>query len=303
MNTQKISSAEKILHEKFVQYGQNAKEWTRKCVLLLPEIEKHRIWEKKGFLSVYEYAAKLAGMSHDKVNEALRILRKIEDKPELKKIVAEKGILAVRPVAAIVTKETDGFWAEKAKEMSMHTLETYIQEYKKEQKSRLRAKEVRITTEESETITISMDLDPETAQRLQKLKGQEDWNKLMKEFLKLREEKIESSRPEAVKATSRTIPSKIKKHVLQKTNNTCAFPGCTKPCQILHHTQRFALKPVHDPDKIVPLCKNHERLAHLSLIENEELPPKYWKIRKEPDTIHPKYKIDQRVAAYRKGGS
>ena len=35
--------ADKILHQKFVRYGANAKEWTRKCALLLPEIERHRI--------------------------------------------------------------------------------------------------------------------------------------------------------------------------------------------------------------------------------------------------------------------
>ncbi|KKQ70295.1 MAG: hypothetical protein US92_C0010G0027, partial [Candidatus Peregrinibacteria bacterium GW2011_GWA2_38_36] len=37
---------EKSLHEKFVFYGKNAREWMRKCTLLLPEIEKHEIWKK-----------------------------------------------------------------------------------------------------------------------------------------------------------------------------------------------------------------------------------------------------------------
>ena len=40
---------EKNLHERFSFYGKNAKEWTRKCALLLPEINRLRIWEKKGF--------------------------------------------------------------------------------------------------------------------------------------------------------------------------------------------------------------------------------------------------------------
>lgn len=68
-----------LLHQKFQKYGANAREWMRKCVVLLPEIEKYRIWEQKGFCSIYEYAAKLAGMSRDQVNEALRILWKVED--------------------------------------------------------------------------------------------------------------------------------------------------------------------------------------------------------------------------------
>ena len=66
------------LHKQFVEYGKNAREWMRKCELLLPEIERKKIWKRKNFLSIYEYAAKLAGMSKHKVDDSLRILRKIE---------------------------------------------------------------------------------------------------------------------------------------------------------------------------------------------------------------------------------
>jgi hypothetical protein len=56
---------------------------------------------------------------------------------------------------------------------------------------------------------------------------------------------------------------------------------------------------VHDPDHIVPLCKAHERLAHLGLIENEQQAPQFWKIRLNPDCDDPKYEIDQIVEKYR----
>src|SRR3989338_3776047 len=95
----RLDDEENVLHEQFVGYGQNAKLWMRKCELLLPEIEKMQIWRKKGFASIYEYAAKLAGMNRSKVDDALWILRKIEDKPALIKVASEKGINAVRPVA------------------------------------------------------------------------------------------------------------------------------------------------------------------------------------------------------------
>jgi hypothetical protein len=61
------------LHRDFVKFGSNAREWTRRCVLLLPEIERHRIWERKKFGSIYEYAAKLSGMSRNTVDDALRL--------------------------------------------------------------------------------------------------------------------------------------------------------------------------------------------------------------------------------------
>ncbi len=106
---QKISIQEKFLHEKFVTFGRNAKQWTRKCILLLLEIEKHEIWRKKGFSCLNEYCAKLAGMNRDLVNDSLRILHCIEDKPALMKVVEMKGINAVRAVITIATKETAEF--------------------------------------------------------------------------------------------------------------------------------------------------------------------------------------------------
>lgn len=295
------------LHRKFVEYGQNAKEWMRKCVLLLPEIEKYKIWKRKGFESIYEYARQIAGMSRNQVNEALRILNKTETLPALKSIIETKGINAIKPVITIATPETDNFWAEKANQMSQHTLETYVQDFKNIRSSGLRAEEspsVNIINSEQSTpqntkISITMDLDPEIADQLNKLKGPGDWNTLMKELLKLRKEKLEAEKPKAVESHTRPIPVEIENYVLKKTNSTCAFPCCYKPYEILHHIDRFAMYGIHDPDRIVPLCKAHERLAHLGLIENENLEPQFWKIREHVDPDNPKYEIDIVVEKYR----
>ena len=46
----------------------------------------------------------------------------------------------------------------------------------------------------------------------------------------------------------------------------------------MHHTERFALKPEHRFETIVPLCKAHEQIAHQGLILNEEKLPKKWEI-------------------------
>ncbi|MBI5152397.1 hypothetical protein HZA39_02590, partial [Candidatus Peregrinibacteria bacterium] len=73
----------------------------------------------------------------------------------------------------------------------------------------------------------------------------------------------------------------------------------TKPYEILHHTKRYALTRAHNPDTLVPLCKAHEQLAHLGLIENEGSAPERWRVRKEPNETNGKYKIDKLVAQYR----
>jgi hypothetical protein len=301
-NTQKI--LEKDLHARFTFYGKNTLKWKRKCTILLPEIAKYRIWEKHGFESIYEYAAKIAGMSHNNVNAALWVGKKVEDKPELKKLVEEKGIEIIRPIANIATKETAAFWAEKAKEMSKNTLTAYAKEYKKSELNSPCAgaknyyKNQNLFSE-IKTQNISMELEPEIANQLQKLKGQGNWNELMQKLLKAYQAQLEAKKPVPQESAKRYVPAKIEKYVLAKTNNTCAFPGCTKEYNYLHHTWRFALTKTHDPDTLIPLCKEHERMAHAGLIENENLSPKFWKIKLEADKASEKWqKVDKWVTQH-----
>lgn len=357
------------IHLRFKLYGANAREWMRKCVLLLPEIERHRIWEQKGLGSIYEYAAKLAGMGHDTVNDGLRILKKTENMPEIRRVIELKGIGAVKPIENLLTKENAAFWAEKALAMSKHTLEIYVRELRKRElmgrvggashgemsgggvmenggastggfqrdelcnvdlfgrpgtlengdkchqqavlnfdfNGRGRA-DIGQTSSvgggvECETFTnkkiVGMELEPEVIEQLEKLKGQGDWNALMKQFLEMRAEQLEQRKPEAVETESRHIPAKIQRYVFARTNGTCSYPGCVKPMKIKHHTQRFALEKVHDSERLHCLCKEHERIAHFGLIENEEKLPRDWKIKTAPDCNAPKYKIDELVAKYR----
>ncbi|MBU1018920.1 hypothetical protein KJ764_03055 [Patescibacteria group bacterium] len=266
------------VHEKFVKYGSNAKAWMRKCELLLPEIARREIWRKKRFGSIYEYAAKLAGMNREKVNECLRIYGHIEDKPELLEVAEKKGLGAVRPVVTVATQEDAGFWAEKVEDMSKHALEVYVKDRRPG------------TASQPEKITISMGLDPEIARKLQKIKGDKDWNELMEQFLNPQE------KPEPIETESRHIPEKIKKYIRQRSGDYCEYDGCGRKAEIFHHTERFALNKCHDPDKIYHLCKGHEQLAHLGLLDE---PPNTWKTRSEPDKSDSKYEIDQLVAKYR----
>lgn len=334
MKTKIISKNEKVLHQQFVQYGQNAKQWMRKCILLLPEIDKQRIWENKGFSSIYEYAAKLAGMSRETVNDALRIIKKLEDKPDLLRVIEQKGINAVRPIVTIATSETACFWAEKAREMSNHTLRTYVKEYKKvwdvpdtensrsDRQNMEESGEIELElfknndqisdpnlfgvsvaileeSKEEEMTAIWMELNKETAEELKRLKGDGEWEDLMREFIKLKKEKLEAEKPQSKETDSRHIPGKIKKFIFARCNGKCEFPCCNKTPKILHHTLRFAITKNHDPDQIRALCEEHERLAHLGLIKNEHKEPREWKVLKQADFDHPKHEIDKKVNLYR----
>ncbi len=274
------------LHSKFVKYGKNAKYWLRRCEMLLPEIAKQEIWRKKGFGSIYEYAAKLAGMNHEKVNDCLRIMKHIEDKPELLEVAQKRGLGAVRPVAVIATKKDAKFWARKIEVMSKHVLATYVRDYKKT--------EVCPGTD-YRLEKVEMELDPKVAELLKKMKGDHDWNTFMKELMDGQQ------KPEPVKTDSPYIPTAIKKHVATKTNGLCAHPDCNKPAEVFHHTKRFSLINEHNPDQITPLCKSHHDLCHLGLIANEEKQPYEWSLLTFPDQTNPKYEVDKLVQGYKTG--
>lgn len=237
-------------HEKFVWHGKHSRKHINECKMLLPEIQRDRIWEEEGFGSIYEYAAKLAGLSRGQVDDALRIMRRIEDKPELIEVARKKSLNAVRPVAAISTKEDAGEWAEKAAKMSKNTLELHVRETR--------------TSTEKQVNTIEMKLSQEIEDELRTLKGSGEWNVLMKELLEARKRLHEQSKPKKVQSAKRYIPKAIEKWVIKTTNGQCSKPGCYKPYELLHHEDNFATSHEHDPDKIKPVCKQHHELEHQS---------------------------------------
>jgi len=286
-----LNDLERKIHQQFSEYGRNAREWTRKCVLLLPEIERRQIWRKKGCGSIFEYAAKIAGMSRSTVEEALRVLKRIEDKPLLMQLLEEKGLQRVRPIAAIASVENQEFWAQKAKSMGKTALETYVKDFRLEFLPR----------EETQSVKVTMELEPKLAAQLEKLRGEGTWNELMEKLLAVEVKEKQRERPEPVQTKSRHIPMSIQNYLEERTGGLCAHPTCTRSATSLHHTQRWALEKVHDPARLQPLCTGHERIAHLGLIENEEADPRTWKFRAEPNKTHPKFFIDSMVALYRPG--
>ena len=191
-------------------------------------------------------------------------------------------------------------------EMSKNTLEAYVKEYKKEYtEAKIIEQKFRTSTEngqfqnlfsEIKMQNISMELDSKTADQLSKLKGQGNWNELMRKLMEVYQAQVEAKKPIPQENAKKYVPVKIEKYVLEKTNGTCSFPGCIKKYKYLHHTERFKLTQAHNPDTLIPLCKAHERLAHAGLIENENLAPEFWKIKKETDKTSEKWlKVDKLV--------
>lgn len=283
----KLNSADQILHRQFSEYGLNAREWLRKCALLLPEIDRRQIWKKKGCSSIYEYAAKLAGMSRGMVDEALWVLRKAENHPELMKVIEEKGVHRVRPIISLTTPETASFWAEKARSMSKNTLETYAKNYRLEL--------IPGNKMQAQKSTVLFDVSPALAKKLEVFKKRANFEELLNQFM----DDLDAKTAELTAAKSRHIPVEVKREVSTRSSGLCAYPSCKKPATSFHHTQRFALEKVHDPQRLQALCTAHERLAHLGLIENEENSPSAWRLKERADPLDFKAYVDGFVRLYR----
>lgn len=260
----KINGEDLEIYRNFECFGRESKKWMQKCILLLPQIEERSIWEKKGFSSIYEFAAKLAGMSRNKVNEGLRILRKIEELPEVKKVMENKGIWAVKPILRVVTHENESFWAEKAMTMSRITLETYVREIEKVDSAFGRPgagnpvdlgldkphvfpeqeiAEKNLSTTKTCKVAVTMKLTEEVVAELEKLKGTQEWNALMLELLESHGKlaahelaELEGNKPEKVRTSSRHIPIAIQRYVRARARRKCESPGCTRAGKHFHHT-------------------------------------------------------------------
>jgi hypothetical protein len=297
---------DKELFELCKEYGKNAQIWQRKFVALLPEVFKRRLYKKRGFYSIHEFAAKLGGVSHKTVDEVLRLHERTKNVPQLQNQIEKHGWAKVRVVTSLIGTVKEKDLVEMVENLPKKSLEKGVQELKIEKGLAVASENIALPGEKLDTWTkMSFNLDPETEFRLRKLqqklekekKETVSFNEVLKTMLDAVEEKMPE--PKKNKIKTKTISAAQKYELEQTYHGKCGFPGCNEPSINIHHPERYALKKNHE--KIVPLCKSHHDLAHAGLIENEELPPQYWKIRDHKDISDFKYAIDQRVLEF-KGG-
>ena len=120
------------------KYGEQARRWKQKFAGLLPEVFRRRLFERKGFGSIFEFAAKLAGMSPDQVRLVLNLEKKFEDKPVLKKMLieGEVSINKLARVTSIATAQNEEFLAAQVKLLPKSALETLVRDERKYENSK-----------------------------------------------------------------------------------------------------------------------------------------------------------------------
>jgi len=272
----------KTLHREFVQLGRERNKITYKLLAMLPEICAEKVYEKEGYSNIYDYAARVAGLSSGVVLKALKLEKKLQNMPHLRKAIETQGVNKVGIVVGLATEENEKELAGKVKNMSKPAL----QEYSKELRGKF-------------SVSWQVELDEEMMFMLLKLKKKYGKNLSNKECLrKLLEDVDEGSEQENMtknrkgdlekihnfqpanpkipggfsqekaeqnlqpkKTETRYVPVRKKRNLGQK----CNHPGCYRPAEIIHHTDRFS--ETHNHEKLKPLCKQHHEFAHNGISE------------------------------------
>ena len=246
------------LYELAKMYGRNALVWRQKFMGLLPEVEKRKLYERKGFGSIFEFAYKLAGLSEQQVRTALNLERRFAELPALRSLLVE-GKVSINKlvrVASIATVENEGELAEAVQLLPKKALETWVRDG--------------LDTPQNEGKVVpghELGLSEEVTKKLLELQEKGlDLNSLLLEFLEKRESEIEAEK-EAIcetleEAKSRPVPARTQKVLAREHGSKCSIQTCKKPAEELHHTQTFALSKRHDPRYLAPLCREHHIIAH-----------------------------------------
>ncbi len=237
-----------------------------------------------GMYSIYEYASRVGGLSHDSTRRILAIGEKLFDKPHLNKkfIEGEVGWGKIELVASIATIKDEKDWSKKITTMSFGALRSLIKKsvvhdgvdardlyenlnlkLKRKTLSQFRVYKKRLEKKERHPMT---------------------WDDTVDTLLK--------NKTTVPPKPGRNIPKAKQDKLEEKYKGVCAFPTCTKPADVIHHPERYALTKNHD--NLKPLCKVHHELAHHGLIKNEEQDPTTWELLQKPENSYLKRKIDEK---------
>jgi len=261
------------LYELAKLYGRNALVWRQKFMGLLPEVEKRKLYERKGCGSIFEFAYKLAGLSEQQVRTALNLEKRFESLPALKALLVE-GKVSINKLVRVVSiacSENEGELAEAVQLLPQKALETFVRDERCENGNGLGQPLFGAKSLRAHELGLSEEV---TGKLLELQEKGLDVNGLLLEFLDHREAEIKKEK-EAIcetleEAKSRPVPARTKKVLAKEHGKKCSIQTCKKPAEELHHTQTFALSKRHDPRYLAPLCREHHVIAHTINLKFQE---------------------------------
>ena len=265
------------------QFGSNALLWRRRFTGLLPEVDRRRLWEKKGYESVFVFGKKLAGLSEKQIRMVLNLERRFKYAPALKSLLVngEVSVNKLARVASIATKENEEELAEKVSVLPKKAIEVFVRDEKlaTNEESEMQNGFIKPKNDAKSLPGQTFDklqISDEVAAKLLELQEKGiDVNEFLLDALAKRETSILQEKEDIAKeleeTDSRYVPAKVQRIVQKEHGDKCSIPGCCKPASALHHTQAFALGRRHDPRFLAPLCNEHHAIAHSINVRASEM--------------------------------
>jgi hypothetical protein len=257
------------------KYGSQALFWRQKFVGLLPEVNLRRLYEKKGFTSIFEFAKKLSGLSEEQVRVTLNIEKRFEDKPLLRDLLVngEVSINKLARIVSIATSENQEILARQVKLLPIAALNTLVRDQKnasspageiKDQNGLFEtlfdSKSLYVHSNPQPGLEMSnggeLKLDEDVKQKLLEIQRKGiNINELLREFLQNRELEIAREKEEIVAdMRKQTGPD--------AGRNTQGPGGIKKPSRYIPVKIKNLLKKEYGEKCAVPDCKKSKQIIH-----------------------------------------
>lgn len=274
MNNEKLT--DETLYQLCRTYGERARFWRQKFAGLLPEVFRRKLYEQKGFSSIFEFAKKLAGMSEEQVRLVLNLEKRFEQTPILKSLLTngDVSINKLARVASIAKPENELFLATQVQVLSKSAVETLVRDEKNGIQNGLQESIFGEKSLPGQTLNLSTEVQQKLIELQQK---GIDINNILLEFLQNREQEIADkkeeisqkiSEREQEKPATRHIPVSVKRILHLEYGTKCSIPNCQKQATEIHH---FSVSQSHNPNQLTPLCKEHHELAHSADLAYHEI--------------------------------
>jgi hypothetical protein len=270
------------LYSKCLELSGYIKKYRNQFIALIPLVEKRKVYLKHNMHSIYEFAAKLAGISNETVAKILRISHKLKKSPRLQEafVNGEVTWTKLEVVSPLISAKNDLVLALKLPTMSVDAIRLMVKELKLPEGENLKS-----SKKQTELLSVKLSVKTMTKLKIFKAKVEKrlghlvTWDKafsmMLEDFYQIYPtETIHNSKdipleprseqprwpqaPEAVAEYSRYIPAKKRREILSRTNGLCS--KCNKPAQVLHHEDPYSVSYSHE--SVVPLCRAHHDLVH-----------------------------------------
>ncbi len=277
---------DKQLYRLCKKWGRVALKARRRFAGLLPEVRRRGLWERRGFASIYEFAARLGGLSHEQVDEVLRLEQRFAEMPLLHEALVTGEVSAgkLARVAAVATAENSAEVLQMARQLTYAALDIKVKEIKTENglpetksaTKSLCAQDINAPialvnySSATQKTLAELGISEQVAEKLHELKRKGlDLNQLLKEMLEKRgqeiaaeELQVQEKMEHELKDRSRYVPAVVKRLVFEKHGDKCSAGGCGRRADHLHHLREFAFGGGQDPANLRPLCRGHHELVH-----------------------------------------